>query len=82
MKKVTSQELRIYMDQARKELLNIGGGHFLPGMNNAMTDGEALAFAFLRASLMIWNPRGMLTSDWDSKVDLEPLEESSSPDTE
>lgn len=82
MKKLTLQELEIYQDQARKELLNIRSDHFLPGMAHGVSEGQAKALAFLRASLMTWSKRGILVSDWESKIDLEPLFEDSSPDTE
>lgn len=82
MTKLTVKELLIFQDQARKELLTIRGDQFLPGMQKGFTEGEARALAFLRASLMTWGKRGILVADWESKIDLEPLLESSSPETE
>ena len=82
MKKLTLKELEIYQDQARKELLTIRADHILPGMQKGITEGQARALAFLKASLLTWGKRGILVADWESKIDLEPLLEDSSPETE
>jgi hypothetical protein len=79
MSRISYSELKAFQDFTQREWESIPPEIQLTGTIKHLTEGEKMSLACLRASLTIWNKRGMLIPDWQSKVDLEDLTFSSEP---
>ena len=79
MPRITYNELKAYQDFLQRTWEYTSPGIQLVGATKPMTEGEMMAFACLKASLTIWNKRGMLSPDWESKINLENLYFDSTP---